>query len=215
MTAGQGIAMYGPCKRLVVLRIVSPEEAEIVFNGPGDLAWASAGTPQKNGQRVVSLAKLRGLAYAKANGFEIVATSYDAAVSGADPVTDRPGFAEMLERLIANGARTIIVESPDQFARLMVQLAGHDMLKAKGISLIAASAPTFFVEDSARRRCAVRESDDSRRKRRLRPDYSRRSSARSYRRRVRLHGAANLSNTPHVPAGPHRPAVRSGGGVSI
>src|SRR5208337_4906919 len=76
-------------------------------------------------------------------------TFYDAAVSGADPVTDRPGFAEMPERLMSNGARTIIVESPDRFARdLMVQLAGHDMLKAKGISLIAASAPTFFVEDT-------------------------------------------------------------------
>ena len=38
----------------------------------------------------------------------------------------------------------------DRFARdLMVQLAGHDMLKAKGITLIAASAPTFFVEDTA------------------------------------------------------------------
>jgi len=35
-----------------------------------------------------------------------------------------PGFAEMLERLLGNGARTIIVESPDRFARdLMVQLA--------------------------------------------------------------------------------------------
>src|SRR5271156_6172200 len=88
-------------------------------------------------------------AYAKANGFEVVATFYDAAVSGADPVGARPGFAEMLERLISNGARTIIVESPDRFARdLMVQLAGHDLLKAKGISLIAASAPTHFVEDT-------------------------------------------------------------------
>jgi DNA invertase Pin-like site-specific DNA recombinase len=88
-------------------------------------------------------------AYAKANGFEVVDTFYDAAVSGADPVGDRPGFAEMLERLLSNGARTIIVESPDRFARdLMVQLAGHDMLKAKGISLIAASAPTFFLEDT-------------------------------------------------------------------
>jgi DNA invertase Pin-like site-specific DNA recombinase len=55
----------------------------------------------------------------------------------------------MLERLLSNGARTILVESPDRFARdLMVQLAGHDMLKAKGISLIAASAPTFFIEDT-------------------------------------------------------------------
>jgi DNA invertase Pin-like site-specific DNA recombinase len=70
-------------------------------------------------------------------------------VSGADPVGDRVGFAEMLERLLSNGARTIIVESPDRFARdLMVQLAGHDMLKAKGVTLIAASAPTFFLEDT-------------------------------------------------------------------
>ena len=88
-------------------------------------------------------------AYAKAAGYEIVETFYDAAVSGADPVGARPGFAEMLERLMSNGARTIIVESPDRFARdLMVQLAGHDMLKAKGISLVAASAPTHFIEDT-------------------------------------------------------------------
>ena len=33
---------------------------------------------------------------------------------------------------MSNGAQTIIVESPDRFARdLMVQLAGHDMLKAR------------------------------------------------------------------------------------
>ena len=75
-------------------------------------------------------------AYAKAAGYEIVETFYDAAVSGADPVSERSGFAEMLERLMSNGARTIIVESPDRFARdLMVQLAGHDMLKARGVTL--------------------------------------------------------------------------------
>src|ERR1700733_7236169 len=88
-------------------------------------------------------------AYGKAAGFQIVGEFYDAAVSGADPVSERSGFAEMLERLMSNGARTIIVESPDRFARdLMVQLAGHDMLKAKGIALIAASAPTHFVEET-------------------------------------------------------------------
>jgi DNA invertase Pin-like site-specific DNA recombinase len=88
-------------------------------------------------------------AYAKAAGLEIVATFYDAAVSGVDSVTDPPGFAEMLERPMSNGARSIVVESPDRFARdLMVQLAGHDTLRAKGISLIAASAPTFFIEDT-------------------------------------------------------------------
>ena len=88
-------------------------------------------------------------AYAKTAGYELVDTFYDAAVSGADPVSERSGFAEMLERLMSNGAKTIIVESPDRFARdLMVQLAGHDMLKAKGVTLVAASAPLHFVEDT-------------------------------------------------------------------
>jgi DNA invertase Pin-like site-specific DNA recombinase len=41
------------------------------------------------------------------------------------------------------------VESPDRFARdLAVQLAGHDMLKSLGISIIPASAPDFFTEDT-------------------------------------------------------------------
>ena len=56
-------------------------------------------------------------AYAKAAGYEIVETFYDAGVSGADPMSERSGFAEMLERLMSNGARTIVVESPDRFAR--------------------------------------------------------------------------------------------------
>jgi hypothetical protein len=30
----------------------------------------------------------------------------------------------------------------------MVQLAGHDMLKARGVTLIAASVPMHFVEDT-------------------------------------------------------------------
>src|SRR6185437_12425774 len=88
-------------------------------------------------------------AFAKRAGFTIVGEFYDAAVSGADPVNQRPGLARMLQQLAANGAKTIIVESPDRFARdLAVQLAGHDMLKALGISLIPASAPDFFTEDT-------------------------------------------------------------------
>jgi DNA invertase Pin-like site-specific DNA recombinase len=88
-------------------------------------------------------------AFAKHARFTIVDEYYDAAVSGADPVDQRPGFAEMLRRLAANGAKTIIVESPDRFARdLAVQLAGHDMLNALGIAIIPASAPDFFTEDT-------------------------------------------------------------------
>jgi DNA invertase Pin-like site-specific DNA recombinase len=88
-------------------------------------------------------------AFAKANGYEIVDEFYDAAVSGADPVTERSGFTAMLDRVVSNGAKTIIVESPDRFARdLAVQLAGHDMLCKQGIDLIPASAPDFFTEDT-------------------------------------------------------------------
>jgi hypothetical protein len=65
MTAGKSVAMYGTCERLVVLRIISPEEAEIVYDGRGDLAWERARKPGKNGQRVVSIATLRGIALAE------------------------------------------------------------------------------------------------------------------------------------------------------
>jgi hypothetical protein len=61
MTAGKSVAMRAACVRLVVLRVVCPEEAEIVYDGPGAPAWDCAGKA-RNGQRVVSLAKLRALA---------------------------------------------------------------------------------------------------------------------------------------------------------
>jgi hypothetical protein len=62
MTAGKSIAMRAECVRLVVLRVVSSEEAEIIYDGPGAPAWTCAGKKGTNGQRVVSLTKLRALA---------------------------------------------------------------------------------------------------------------------------------------------------------
>ena len=44
---------------------------------------------------------------------------YDAAMSGADPATERPGFKAMLDRIAGNGVRVILVESPDRFARYL------------------------------------------------------------------------------------------------
>jgi DNA invertase Pin-like site-specific DNA recombinase len=87
--------------------------------------------------------------FAKANGYQLVEEFYDAAVSGADPIADRKGFSDMLDRIAGNGVRTILVESPDRFARdLAVQLAGHDHLRSLGITLIPASSPDFFIEDT-------------------------------------------------------------------
>jgi DNA invertase Pin-like site-specific DNA recombinase len=88
-------------------------------------------------------------AYAQRAGYELVAEFYDAAVKGADPVQERPGFALLLERIRGNGVRTIIVETANRFARdLIVQETGHRMLKAQGIEIIAADSPTAFVEDT-------------------------------------------------------------------
>jgi DNA invertase Pin-like site-specific DNA recombinase len=88
-------------------------------------------------------------AFAKARCFELVGEFYDAAVSGADPIGERPGFKAMLDRIAGNGVRVILIESPDRFARdLTVQLTGHDFLKSLGVALIPATAPDFFTEDT-------------------------------------------------------------------
>lgn len=62
MTAGKSVGMYATCDRLVVLRVVCPEWAEVVYDGSGQDAWARAGRMAKNGQRVVSLSRLRAIA---------------------------------------------------------------------------------------------------------------------------------------------------------
>ena len=51
-------------------------------------------------------------AFAKRAGFTIVDEYYDKAVSGADRIDERPGFRAMLQRLAANGAKTILVGFP-------------------------------------------------------------------------------------------------------
>ena len=61
LTAGSRISMYACCERLVVLRVISPDEAEIVYDGPGKPAWDAAGKMAKNGQRPISLHRLKSL----------------------------------------------------------------------------------------------------------------------------------------------------------
>jgi DNA invertase Pin-like site-specific DNA recombinase len=53
------------------------------------------------------------------------------------------------DAIAGDGVRTVLVESPDRFARdLTVQLTGHDFLKGLGITLIPTTSPDFFVEDT-------------------------------------------------------------------
>ena len=86
--------------------------------------------------------------YANAAGIVIVDWFYDAAVSGADPIEARSGFAALLARIAGNGVRTIVVETANRFARdLMVQEVGFAMLRDLGVTLIAADSPASFLDD--------------------------------------------------------------------
>jgi DNA invertase Pin-like site-specific DNA recombinase len=88
-------------------------------------------------------------AFAKRAGISIVEAFYDPAVSGADAVDTRPGFASMLERIAGNGVRTIVVETASRFARdLIVQETGYRMLQGMGVDLVAADSPEAFVDDT-------------------------------------------------------------------
>jgi len=87
--------------------------------------------------------------YASKHNIEIVKIFYDAGTKGADHVLDRPGFSDMLEYMLGNGARVVLVENAGRFARdLVVQITGHDLLKHKGISLVPVDAPTYFEEET-------------------------------------------------------------------
>lgn len=59
---GRRVALYATCVRLVVLKVVSPHDAEIVYDGPGEPAWSAAGVMGKKGQRVISLSRLCAIA---------------------------------------------------------------------------------------------------------------------------------------------------------
>jgi DNA invertase Pin-like site-specific DNA recombinase len=89
--------------------------------------------------------------YAKRAKLKIIQPPfYDAAVSGADPVHTRPGFSQMLSFLSENPQiKTILVETANRFARdLIVQETGYQMLKDRGIELIAVDSPDSFIDDT-------------------------------------------------------------------
>ena len=85
-----------------------------------------------------------------AKGRYVIASSfYDAAISGADAVAERPGFAALLVYCESNGIGVVLVENASRFARdLAVQLTGHALLRARGIELVPVDAPTYFTDPS-------------------------------------------------------------------
>jgi DNA invertase Pin-like site-specific DNA recombinase len=78
--------------------------------------------------------------FAKQAGFEIVDWFNDPAVSGADPIESRPGFAALLNRVEGNGVKVVLVEDASRFARdLMAQELGIGLLIKLGMRVLTAN----------------------------------------------------------------------------
>ena len=60
-TQGTSVALRAEPEQLIVLHLGKDGHATEVFNGPGNLVWSNCGEIQKNGQRAISLSRLRKL----------------------------------------------------------------------------------------------------------------------------------------------------------
>ncbi len=95
-------------------------------------------------------------AFARASGYELDSCFWDAAVSGADPVESRPGFAGLLAQAGSAGVSVVLVEGADRFARSMLaQELGLSRLTAMGIRLIT-SVGVDLTDDSNPERVMIR-----------------------------------------------------------
>lgn len=80
--------------------------------------------------------------YAESAGYVIADDDwfYDASVSGADAIEDRPGFKALLDRIEGNGVRTVIIEDQSRFARDMkAYTVGIALLRERGVKLMASN----------------------------------------------------------------------------
>ena len=60
-TQVKGISISSEPDYVIVIRILSDGSWEEVYNGPGKPVWDNAGKRQKNGQRPISVSRLRSL----------------------------------------------------------------------------------------------------------------------------------------------------------
>ena len=85
--------------------------------------------------RIASAARPKQLRSTPRAGTCIASSFYDAAVSGADAVAERPGFAALLAYCETSGIGVVLVENASRFARdLAVQLTGHALLRGSAVS---------------------------------------------------------------------------------
>ena len=90
--------------------------------------------------------------HAKAAGIQVVDWFNDAAVSGADPVETRAGFAAMLDRIEGNGVRLVLVEDASRFARSVIaQELGVLLMVRRGVRVVTAGGEDLTATDDPAR----------------------------------------------------------------
>ena len=60
-TQGSSVALRSRPEHLIVLKLTKQGDYDVIYNGPGEGPWNASGPMGTNGQRRVSLAKLRSL----------------------------------------------------------------------------------------------------------------------------------------------------------
>jgi hypothetical protein len=60
-TQVKSVCLSNEPEHLIVLKLQEDGSADVVYNGPGKPVWEATGRMQKNGQRSISLFKLRNL----------------------------------------------------------------------------------------------------------------------------------------------------------
>jgi len=61
-TQSRTVALRAEPDHVIVLLLLRTGEVEEIYNGPGNIVWSACGRMQKNGQRPISLFRLRELA---------------------------------------------------------------------------------------------------------------------------------------------------------
>jgi DNA invertase Pin-like site-specific DNA recombinase len=90
--------------------------------------------------------------YARRSGITVIEWFNDPAVSGADPIESRPGFAALMDRIEGNGVRIVLVEDASRFARdLVAQELGLMALIKRGVRVATANGDDMTsTEDPSR-----------------------------------------------------------------
>jgi predicted enzyme related to lactoylglutathione lyase len=158
-TQGTSIGLRHEPRHLLVLRLTREGEAIEVYNGPGAPVWQAAGAMQRNGQRSVSLSRLRALMQDVSESERLPARpQQDRVVAPIDApgrAVDPNGGPHPRPRVASSGLFIYAKDLPRMaaFYETVLDLApAHPspdlvMLRAPGIELLLHAIPPHIAAD--------------------------------------------------------------------